>query len=480
MTIITRFAPSPTGSMHLGNARTALFNYLYAKHVGGKMLLRIEDTDKERSTEESINSIYNDLAWLGITWDSEPVIQSERVERHKEVVSTLLETGKAYKCYCTPEELKEMRETAVRNKLPPRYNRLWRDKVAGPEEENKSYCVRIKAPDEGSYIIHDSIKGDVEINCSELDDMILLRSDGSPVYQLAVVVDDHDMGVNYIIRGDDHLTNSFRQKMIYDALGWETPKYAHLPMIMGTDGKKLSKRHGSCSVEDIKNDGILSEAICNYMLRLGFSEGEEILDREDAIKIFDVSKVSSSPARFDSKKLENINGVYIRKTSDKDLLDLIKPKLIEKNFNFSEYGNRVKKLMSSLKERSSNLNHLVESSLFLDDEYFLYIENDSYMYRFTPEALKFIEKNKNDMEASLSSFLDSESYWETPDPDTIKECMEDISEEFEIKMRIIGQSIRVALTFSTMSPPISDVIAALGYSSSEKRLSIVHCIAAEV
>lgn len=476
MTIITRFAPSPTGSMHLGNARTALFNYLFAKNTGGKMYLRIEDTDKERSTEESINSIYKDLEWLGITWDGPVMVQSTRLKRHKDIVNTLLENDKAYKCYCTSEELSEMKQEAAKNKLPPRYNRMWRDKKPGPAEEGKPYVVRIKAPLEGSYIINDAVKGKIELNCSELDDMILLRSDGSPVYQLAVVVDDYDMGVNYVIRGDDHLTNSFRQKMIYEAMGWETPNFAHLPMIFGMDGKKLSKRHGSCSVEDIRNDGILSTTLCNYMLRLGFSEGEEIIDRKNVIDIFDINKVNPSPARFDMKKLENMNGIYMRKTSDSILVELIKPILISKGFDMDEWYYRVEELMYALKERSSNLNHLADSSLFLDEKYFLTTTECGkyYTYNFSEESKKFMNKNKNIMGAVLSEFIDREEDWYTADPDSISDLMKEIADEYETKLKIVGQSIRIALTFSTMSPPISDIISVLGPEDSLKRLEIVH------
>lgn len=474
MTIITRFAPSPTGSMHLGNARTALFNYLFAKHCGGKMYLRIEDTDKERSTEESINSIYSDLDWLGITWDGPVMLQSERIEEHKKIVDTLLKNNKAYKCYCTIEELEEMKKEAIKNKLPPKYNRIWRDKISGPTEEGKPYVVRIKAPLEGTYVINDAIKGKVEIDCSELDDMILLRSDGSPVYQLAVVVDDYHMGVNYVIRGDDHFTNSFRQKMIYEAMGWETPIFAHLPMILGTDGKKLSKRHGSCSVEDIRNDGILSPALCNYMLRLGFSTGEEIISRDDSISIFDITKINSSPAKFDSKKLENMNGFYMRKTPDAELTELIKPILISKGFDMDEWYYRVEELMYALKERSSNLNHLVDSSLFLDEKYFLTTTECGkyYTYKFSDEAKKFMSKNKDIMEAVLSEFIDREEDWYTAESDSISALMKEIADEYDTKLKIVGQSLRIALTFSTMSPPISDIISVLGPEDSLKRIEI--------
>ena len=479
--IVTRFAPSPTGSMHLGNARTALFNYLYTKHVGGKMLLRIEDTDKERSTKESIDSIFKDLNWLGITWDGDVTVQSSRIERHKEVVNELLMIGAAYKCYCLSEELNVMREEFQKKGLPPRYNGYWRDREAGPDEEGKPYTVRIRAPREGTFVIEDHIKGKIEINCSELDDMIILRSDGSPVYQLAVVVDDHDTGVNFIIRGDDHMTNTFRQAMIYHALGWSLPKFAHLPMIFGDDGKKLSKRHGSCSVEDIRNDGILSEALCNYMLRLGFSAGEEIISREDAISIFNINDVNSSAARFDFKKLENVNGIYMRASDNSYLCYIISPIMIDKGFNWRTYGNRVEKLMSSLKERSSNINHLIESSLFLDDEYYLTTDDSGdYTYKFTDEAMKFIKKNTSSIEAVLSEFIDREDYWMSFDPNKIKEMMNDISDEYEIKMKIVGQSIRIGLTFSTMSPPITEVIETLGIESVTNRVSIIHSLMAEM
>lgn len=479
MTKIMRFAPSPTGSMHLGNARTALFNYLYAKSVGGKMLLRIEDTDRERSTDESIKSIFNDLDWLGITWDGDAVMQSDNISRHAEIANTLLEEGKAYRCYCTSEELAEMRELAQKEGRTPKYDGRWRDRVAGSDEEGKAFTVRIKAPTEGSIVINDHIKGTIEVKCEDLDDMIIMRSDGTPVYQLAVVVDDHDMGVNYIIRGDDHMTNTFRQAMIYAAMGWDIPEFAHLPMIFGPDGKKLSKRHGSSSVEDIRNDGILPDALCNYMLRLGFSKGNEIISRNDVISIFDIEDVNSSAARFDYKKLENMNGIYIRNTDDVDLINMIKPMLINKGFNWTDYDTRVEILMPTLKERSSDLNHLVDSTLFLDDSYFL--ENDAngdLTYKFTDEANKFIEKHGDSVEAILSEFIDREDMWQDFDPALIKEMLTDISDENELKMKIVGQAVRIGLTFSTMSPPISNVIEALGISSTIERVSIVQEIAA--
>lgn len=480
MTKIMRFAPSPTGSMHLGNARTALFNYLYAKHIDGKMLLRIEDTDKERSTPESIKSIFNDLDWLGITWDGDVVMQSDNISRHKEVANILLSEGKAYRCYCTSEELTEMRELAQKEGRTPKYDGRWRDRIPGPDEEGKAFTIRIKAPTEGSIIVNDNIKGTIEVKCEDLDDMIIMRSDGTPVYQLAVVVDDHDMGVNYIIRGDDHMTNTFRQAMIYAAMGWDIPEFAHLPMIFGPDGKKLSKRHGSSSVEDIRNDGILPDALCNYMLRLGFSKGDEIISRKDVISIFDIKDVNSSAARFDYKKLENMNGIYIRNTDDFILSEKVKPFIISKGFDYVEWGYRVEELMYSLKERSATLVHLADCCLFLDNDLMETTDNSGDItFKFNSDATKFMEKHSVEMERVLSDFIDMEDGWWDADPDSIKETLEDISKTNDIKMKIVGQSIRVALTFSTTSPPLSDVMSVLGNEDCSNRLSVVHAIISE-
>jgi glutamyl-tRNA synthetase len=316
--IVTRFAPSPTGYLHIGNARTGMFSWLYARHHGGKALLRIEDTDQARSTQAAIEVIFDGLTWLGIDWDEEPVFQSTRLARHAEVAQQLLDRGAAYRCYMTQEELTAAREAAARDKRPFRLESPWRDAPPGAPLPDRPFVVRIKAPREGETVVDDLVQGRVTVRNLELDDMVLLRSDGTPTYMLAVVVDDHDMGVTHVIRGDDHLNNAFRQLTIVKAMGWPEPTYAHIPLIHGPDGAKLSKRHGALGVDAYRDElGILPEALFNYLLRLGWGHGDdEVISREQAIAWFDLDAVGKSPARFDLKKLENLNGHYIRAADD--------------------------------------------------------------------------------------------------------------------------------------------------------------------
>ncbi|MEM9312967.1 MAG: glutamate--tRNA ligase, partial [Pseudomonadota bacterium] len=317
--VVTRFAPSPTGFLHIGGARTALFNWLYARHHGGKALLRIEDTDKKRSTQEAIDAIIDGLGWLGLDYDDAPTFQSQRADRHAEVANKLLEAGHAYKCFATPEELEAMRAEQRANKQPMRYDGRWRDRDPSEAPEGAAYAVRLKTPLDGQTTIQDEVQSEVSVNNAEVDDYIILRADGTPTYMLAVVVDDHDMGVTHVIRGDDHLNNAFRQLPIYRAMdaiegGWPDPTYAHIPLIHGADGAKLSKRHGALGVEAYRDEmGILSDALFNYLLRLGWGHGDrEEVTRAEAIELFDLSGVGKSPSRFDMKKLENLNGHYIR------------------------------------------------------------------------------------------------------------------------------------------------------------------------
>ena len=308
MNIVTRFAPSPTGFLHIGGARTALFNFLLARHFGGKFLLRIEDTDRERSTQEAVDAIFNGLKWLGIDWDNEPVFQFTRCAHHVELAEQLVKEGKAYYCYCTPEELEQMREESKKRGKSPRYNRMWRDRDPKEAPTGAKHVIRLKAPLTGQTVVDDIVQGTVSVDNEELDDMILVRSDGTPTFMLSVVVDDHDMGVTHVIRGDDHLTNTFRQKQIYEALRWTPPIYGHIPLIHGPDGAKLSKRHGALGVEAYKDMGFLPEAICNALLRLGWSHGDdEIISREQAIEWFNVENLGKSASRLDFAKLNNLN-----------------------------------------------------------------------------------------------------------------------------------------------------------------------------
>lgn len=327
--VVVRFAPSPTGFLHIGGARTALFNWLFARRHGGRFLLRIEDTDRARSTPEAIAAILDGMGWLGLDWDGDETYQFARASRHAEVAFQLLEQGNAYKCFATPEELAELREQQRAARLPLRYDGRWRNRDPREAAEDAPFVIRLKAPTEGETVIEDRVQGRVTVQNSELDDMILLRSDGTPTYMLAVVVDDHDMGVTHVIRGDDHLNNAFRQLALIRAMGWLEPVYAHIPLIHGADGAKLSKRHGALGVDAYRDElGMLPEAVNNYLLRLGWGHGDdEIISREQAIQWFDLDHVGRSPARFDLKKLENVNGHYIREADDGRLADMIAPRV---------------------------------------------------------------------------------------------------------------------------------------------------------
>lgn len=322
MSVITRFAPSPTGFLHIGGARTALFNWLYAKHTGGKMLLRIEDTDRERSTEAAVKAIIDGLHWMGLSYDGPPISQFERAERHRQIAEQLVKNGKAYYCYASPEELAEMREKARAEGRPPRYDGRWRDRDCSEAPKGVKPVIRIKAPEDGETIVHDRVQGDVRFPNKDLDDFVILRSDGSPTYMHAVVVDDHDMGITHIIRGDDHLTNAARQMIIFKAMGWDIPVMAHIPLIHGENGAKLSKRHGALGVEAYRTMGYLPAALRNYLVRLGWSHGDdELISLKDMISWFDIEDINKGAARFDLKKLDSINGHYMRMSNDQELFD---------------------------------------------------------------------------------------------------------------------------------------------------------------
>ena len=370
---ITRFAPSPTGFLHIGGARTALFNWLYAQPNDGKMLLRIEDTDRARSTTEAIDAILDGMKWLGLDWQDEPVYQHQRADRHREIVNQLLREGKAYQCYCSPDELAQMRTDARAAGKPPGYNGMWRDRDPALAPDDVKPVVRFKAPKEGQTIIRDEVQGDVKFANKDLDDLILLRSDGSPTYMLSVIVDDHDMAITHIIRGDDHLTNAARQSQIYDALDWTPPVFAHIPLIHGPDGAKLSKRHGALGVEAYRAMGYLPQALRNYLVRLGWSHGdEEVISTPQMIEWFDLANIGRSAARFDFKKLENLNGHYIREGKDRELIEAIKSSLHE----FEDCQDlvdtlveadwqRFEQAMPGLKERAKTLVELVNSARYL-------------------------------------------------------------------------------------------------------------------
>ncbi|MCF8467959.1 MAG: glutamate--tRNA ligase [Sneathiella sp.] len=461
MTVVTRFAPSPTGFLHIGGARTALFNWLYARHHQGKFLLRIEDTDRERSTDAAIEAIFEGLKWLGLDWDEEPVFQFSRRGRHAEVALELLRSGKAYYCYASRGELTEMRELARAEGRPPVYDGRWRDRDPSEAPEGVDPVVRFKSPNEGVTIIRDLVQGDVTFANDQLDDMILLRADGTPTYMLSVVVDDHDMGVTDIIRGDDHLTNAARQQQLITAIGWDAPRLAHIPLIHGPDGAKLSKRHGALGVEAYREMGYLPEALRNYLLRLGWSHGDdEVISTEQAIDWFNLENVGKSAARFDFAKLENLNGIYIRNADDAYLTGLVAPVLAEKTGETLD-PNRLKlieKAMNGLKERAKSVNSLAESSLFLIAKRPLVLDEKAkglideqasgILMRLADRLEKLEDWNKDDLEAAVRAAAEAEA----------------------IKLGKIAQPLRAALTGSTVSPGIFDVLDVLGREQSIGRI----------
>lgn len=459
MTVITRFAPSPTGFLHIGGARTALFNWLFARHNKGKFLLRIEDTDRARSTDEAVKAIFEGMQWLGLDWDDEPVFQYSRANRHAEVAYQLLEMGKAYRCYCSPEELEQMREEARANGQSPRYDGRWRDRDASEAPAGVKPVIRFKAPQEGETVISDLVQGEVCLQNNQLDDMVLLRADGSPTYMLSVVVDDHDMNITHIIRGDDHLTNAFRQYQLYLAMGWDVPAFSHIPLIHGADGAKLSKRHGALGAEAYRDMGFLPEAMSNYLLRLGWSHGdEEVISRDQAIEWFNGQHIGRSPARLDLAKLTNLNAHYLRAADDARLLELVLP-LVEKTMARTLGPVVVDRLtmgMSGLKQRAKTINELADSAQF-------YIEISAYDEKsakfLTNAAALIVEK----VVLALENF---DMFAEQPLEEKIREISETIGE----KLGNVAQPLRVALTGSTVSPSIFEIMAVLGKEESLHRM----------
>jgi glutamyl-tRNA synthetase len=453
--VVTRFAPSPTGYLHIGGARTALFNWLFARHHGGKYLLRIEDTDKARSTKEAIDAILDGLDWLGISGDGEPYFQSQFEKRHAEVAHQLLEMGAAYRCYMTQDELAAAREKAQAERKPFRINSPWRDRSDWPE--NEAYVIRIKAPQEGETVIDDLVQGRVTVANAEIDDFILLRSDGTPTYMLAVVVDDFDMGVTHVIRGDDHLNNAFRQLAIIKAMGWPVPTYAHVPLIHGFDGAKLSKRHGALGVDAYRDElGILPEALFNYLLRLGWGHGDdEIIGRDQAVEWFSVDHIGKSPSRFDLKKLENLNGHYLREADDSRLAMLISGKF---GLAYEELPLLIR-AMPELKARAHNLNELAEGADFL----------------FARRPLEMDEKASamlnDEGRAHLAlahASLSAVPQWEH---DALDAAVREVAERNSLKLGKLAQPLRAALTGKTTSPGIFDVLVLLGKDESLARIA---------
>ena len=460
-TPVLRFAPSPTGYLHIGGARTALFNWLYARHTGGKFLLRIEDTDRERSTPEAVAAIFNGLSWMGLDWDDEPTFQFARAARHREVVEQLLAQGRAYRCYATPHELEQMRAEQKAKGLSVRYDGRWRDRAPGPEQHNAPFVVRIKAPQTGETIVHDVVQGTVRWSNDQLDDMVLLRSDGTPTYMLAVVVDDFDMGVTHVIRGSDHLNNAARQLQIIQAMGWPVPVYGHVPLIHGPDGAKLSKRHGALAVEAYRDMGYLPEAMRNYLLRLGWSHGDdEIIPTEKAIDWFSLDGIGRSAARFDLKKLDSINAHYMREMYDGALADeaLALAARQHPGRTVEEIKRaRLTAAMPLLKPRAKTLVELLEKADFLFTEG-APAADKAAQAALTPDAKRLLSK--------LVAVLQIGD-WDTA---SLEARARAFAEGEGIKLGDIAQPLRAALTGRTASPPVFDVMAVLGREEALTRI----------
>jgi len=454
--IVTRFAPSPTGFLHIGGARTALFNWLFARHHGGKFLLRIEDTDKVRSTRPAIDAILDGMRWLGLDWDGHEYYQSQFWARHAEIAHKMLDRGHAYRCYMTQEELAAEREKAQAERRPFRIRSPWRDRTDGAE--GKPFVIRLKATQEGETVIDDRVQGRVEVQNAEIDDFVLLRSDGTPTYMLAVVVDDHDMGVTHVIRGDDHLNNAFRQLAIIRAMGWPEPIYAHVPLIHGPDGAKLSKRHGALGVDAYRDEmGLLPEAVNNYLLRLGWGHGDdEIISREQAIEWFDLDHVGKSPSRFDLKKLENLNGHYIREADDERLAQLVAPRL--GTALTADQRALFVRAMPQLKARANDLDQLAEGARFLFEKRPLELD-EAARALLTPEARSLLK--------AVHGALLEVTAWEH---DQLDQPIRNLSEREGVKLGKLAQPLRAALTGRTTSPGIFDVLVLLGQGESLKRI----------
>ena len=453
MSVVTRFAPSPTGFLHIGGARTALFNFLFTRHHGGRFLLRVEDTDRKRSTREAIDAILDGLGWLGLDWDGDPVYQSEGAGRHAAVARQLLDEGKAYHCYCSPEELAAMRETARAEGRAMLYDGRWRDRDPSEAPEGVAPVIRFKAPRDSETVIEDGVQGEVRVANEQLDDMILLRADGTPTYMLSVVVDDHDMAITHAIRGDDHLTNAFRQTQLFRSLGWEPPGYAHIPLIHGADGAKLSKRHGALGVEAYRDMGFLPEALENYLLRLGWSHGDdEIIDRAQAIEWFDLPGIGRSPARFDADRLTSLNAHYMREADDRRLLDLIRPRLEENCGGALGAGAEARLLrgMTGLKSRAKTVLELADNASFYA------------MSRPLPldaKADRLLDDAARRRIARLAAELGSLDDWSDG---SIESAVRTFADGEGVKLGQVAQPLRASLTGSTVSPGIFEVAAVLG------------------
>jgi len=461
--VVTRFAPSPTGFLHIGGARTALFNWLFARHHGGEFKLRIEDTDRARSTDEAIEKILDGMRWLGLDWDGDEMYQFAHAERHAEVANTLLEQGKAYRCYATPEELAAMREQQRAAKQPICYDGRWRDRDPADAPEGAPFVIRLKTPTESETVIEDAIQGRVIVQNAEIDDFVMLRGDGTPTYMLADAIDDHDMGITHVIRGDDHLNNAFRQTALIDAMGWPQPVYAHVPLIHGPDGAKLSKRHGALGVEAYRDEmGMLPEAVVNYLLRLGWGHGnDEIISREQAVKWFDLDGVGKSAARLDVKKLANLNAHYIRESDNARLTDLAAPQIAMKTGRelSTDERNLLRRSMESIKPRAKSIGELAEGARFLFRTRPLNLDE---------QAEKLLGENASALLAGLLPHLERLADWKEEALDT---AVREFAEARDLKLGQVAQPLRAALTGSAKSPGIFDVLLLLGHEESLARIA---------
>ncbi len=442
--IVTRFAPSPTGVLHLGSARTALFNWLYARHYGGKFLLRLEDTDQARSSQESVDNILTNLQWLGLQWDGDVVVQSDRKKRHQEIAHTLLDMGQAYRCYCTAQELGEMKAQALAKGLPTSYDRRWRDRSDAPADT--PFVIRLKAPLTGELVIHDTVQGTLKVDCSQLDDMVLLRSDGNPTYMLAVVVDDHDMGVTHIIRGDDHLTNAFRQLNLYHALNWTMPSMSHIPLIHGPDGAKLSKRHGAVGVDHYRAMGFLPETMINGLLRLGWSHGnEEKITKTQAVSWFDGTALSKSAARFDLDKFMSLNGHYLRYRNPESLWHALVHEPLDAPELPQDHWDKGKAILPALAIRCATLCDLRQ-------------QMRPYLSPLLDTPLVLSDGDKEIL-SQLADFLPLVTSWIA---ENLEETLRLWAKERDLSFGAVAKPLRLALTGCTISPSLTDVMVALG------------------
>ena len=458
--VVTRIAPSPTGYMHIGTARTALFNWLYARGRGGKFLLRIEDTDRERSTPEATDAILRGMEWLGLDYDGEAVSQFERADRHAEVAHHLLSAGKAYKCFSTQEEIQEFRDTARAEGRSTLFQSPWRDADADTHPD-APYVVRIKSPETGVTVIHDQVQRDVTIKNDQLDDMVLLRSDGTPVYMLAVVVDDYDMGITHVIRGDDHLNNAARQMMIYNAMGWELPVYAHLPLILGEDGKKLSKRHGATSVEDYQTMGYPSSGMRNYLARLGWSHGDdEFFTDQQAKEWFDLGGINKSAARFDFKKLQNLSGQHIARADDAALLQEILAYREKSDMGplTDEVTEGLGRALYCVKDRAKTFGELLDKAKFILVQRPLYIEEKA-------------QKKLNSVSRSILETLTPQLHNVTWSREALEALVNQVAETHEVGFGKVAGPLRAALAGQSVTPSVIDMMLVLGRDESVARLN---------